>query len=128
VKVLLDTHAFLWFITGDRRISSRSRSLIEDSGNELLLSVASVWEMAIKASLGKLQFTQPLDKVIPEHLSANLIDLFPVTLSHALRVAGLPFHHRDPFDRMLIAQGLHEGISILSSDEAFDLYGVSRLW
>jgi PIN domain nuclease of toxin-antitoxin system len=128
VRALLDTHAFLWFITGDRRMSSRSRSVIEDPGNDLLLSMASVWEMAIKTSLGKLQLAQPLDLVIPEQLSANLINLLPVTLNHAFRVSSMPFHHRDPFDRMLIAQGLHEGISILSSDEAFDVYGVTRLW
>ena len=128
MKVLLDTHVFLWFIAGDRRMSSLSRSVIEDPGNGLLLSVASVWEMAIKASLGKLQLAQPIERLIPEQLSVNLIDLLPVTPNHAFRVSSLPFHHRDPFDRMLIAQGLHEGISILSSDEAFDIYGVARLW
>lgn len=127
MKLLLDTHAFLWFIGGDERLSPRARELLEDMNNDAYLSIASVWEMAIKISLGRLQLLQPFETFIPYQLSLNRIGLLAITLSHAARVATLPFYHRDPFDRLLVAQAQVEQMSIVSSDPAFDAYGIPRL-
>jgi PIN domain nuclease of toxin-antitoxin system len=128
VRVLLDTHAFLWFLAGDDRLPERVRELVVDPRNEVLLSMASVWEMAIKASMGKLVLTRPFDAMIREQLSRQRIGLFGVELAHVLRVAVLPFHHRDPFDRLIVAQALVEGIPVAGADAAFDAYGVTRIW
>lgn len=128
MRILLDTHSFLWFVSDDAHLSTTARSLMEDGGNELLLSMASVWEIAIKVSLGKLSLDQPLDSFLPTQLEHNDIDILPIELSHSLKVAALPFSHRDPFDRMLIAQSLVEELPILGADQLFDLYGVRRLW
>lgn len=128
MKLLLDTHSFIWFIEDNPSLSLRARTLIEEPSSEVFLSVASVWEMAIKVSLGRLQLSQPFELFIPHQLLLNNITLLDITLSHTLQVATLPFHHRDPFDRLLIAQGLVEGIPIISADGIFDMYGVSRLW
>jgi PIN domain nuclease of toxin-antitoxin system len=128
VKLLLDTHAFLWFIAGDTKLSLKCRALIEDDENEKLVSIASVLEIAIKTSLGKLALERPFADVIPQQLLRNNIRLQQLTLADAIRLANLPFHHRDPFDRMIIAQSLTENLSVLSNDEVFDAYGVKRIW
>jgi PIN domain nuclease of toxin-antitoxin system len=128
MKLLLDTHAFLWFIGGDDRLSPSARALIEDTNNVVYLSVASLWEMAIKISLGRLQLAQPFETFIPHQLSLNRIGLLGVTISHAAKVATLPFHHRDPFDRLLVAQAQIEQMLLVSGDAAFDAYSVTRLW
>jgi PIN domain nuclease of toxin-antitoxin system len=103
VKLLLDTHSFIWFIEDNLSLSLRARTLIEEPTSEVLLSVASVWEMAIKVSLGRLQLSQPFELFIPHQLLLNDITLLDITLNHTLKIATLPFHHRDPFDRLLIA-------------------------
>lgn len=128
MKLLLDTHSFLWFIDGNPKLSATARTLIEDIANERILSVASTWELAIKHSIGKIQFTQPFDTFLFDQLEHNSIDLLNITVAHTIRTASLPFHHRDPFDRMLIAQSLTENIPIVSGDTVFDAYGVIRLW
>jgi PIN domain nuclease of toxin-antitoxin system len=128
VKLLLDTHSFLWFIDGNPRLSTTARELIEDPANERLVSTASLWEIAIKVSIGRLTFAQPFATLIPDQLQRNSMQVFVITLEHAAHVAILPFHHRDPFDRMLIAQSLVEAIPIISVDSALDAYGVNRLW
>lgn len=128
MNILLDTHAFLWFIAGSENLSDKARELIEDEANHVFLSAASLWEMAIKVSLGKLTLTEPFETLIPEQLAVNGIELLAISVPHATRVASLPFHHRDPFDRLLIAQALTEEIPIISGDEAFDAYGITRLW
>jgi len=128
MKLLLDTHSFLWFIGGDVRLSPAAQVLIEDATNDAFLSVASLWEMAIKISLGRLQLAQPLETFIPQQLSLNRIGLLGITISHTAKVATLPFHHRDPFDRFLVAQAQVEQMSVVSSDPAFDAYGITRLW
>jgi len=128
VNFLLDTHSFIWFIEDNPSLSAQARIIIEEPSNDLLLSIASVWEMAIKVSLGKLQIRQSFDRFIPDQLMLNNINLLDITISHTLHVATLPFHHRDPFDRLLIAQSLIEGIPLISIDTLFDTYGVSRLW
>lgn len=94
----------------------------------MFLSIASVWEMAIKVSLSKLDLSQPFDLFIPNQLLLNDITLLDITVSHTLCVATLPFHHRDPFDRLLIAQSLVEGMPVIGIDSVFDAYGVNRLW
>jgi PIN domain nuclease of toxin-antitoxin system len=128
VKLLFDTHAYLWFAAGDRRLSVRARRRIEDPKNERCLSIASVWELAIKISLGKLRLTVPLG----EHLERGLRDaaavLLPIAREHAVAVATLPPHHADPFDRLLIAQALAEDMVVVGADETFDAYGVRRAW
>ncbi len=128
MKLLLDTHTFLWFLAADPQLSATARALIEDGDTEVYLSVGSLWEMAIKVSLGKLSLAQPFDTFIPDQLARNSIELLGIAVGHTARVVGLPFHHRDPFDRLLIAQALVEGIPIVGVDAAFDAYGVTRLW
>jgi PIN domain nuclease of toxin-antitoxin system len=128
VNILLDTHSFIWFVEDNPSLSSHARMLIAEPTNDVFLSIASVWEMAIKVSLGKLDLTQPFDLFIPNQLLLNDITLLDITISHTLRVATLPFHHRDPFDRLLIAQSLVEVMPIIGIDSVFDAYGANRLW
>ncbi len=129
MRLLLDTQVFLWFVSGDERLSSRAHSLIEDYEHEVYLSAASIWETAIKLRLGKLHLAQPLEQLLPEQLSVNMIQVLPVRQAHALRVAALPLgNHRDPFDRLLVAQALEEGLSIVSVDRELDQYGITRYW
>jgi PIN domain nuclease of toxin-antitoxin system len=128
VRLLLDTHSFLWFILGDSRLSAGARSLIENADNERWLSMASAWEMAIKVSLGKMNVFQPFDTLLATHLQRNNVFLLPISLPHVLRVVTLPFHHRDPFDRMIAVQSLSENLPLVSADSVFDNYGVQRLW
>src|SRR6185436_6908655 len=104
MRLLLDTHAFLWFITADPRLSATAEQAIRRSGDTPLLSIASVWEIAIKVQLQRLPIPQPLDVFIPEQLRVKRIALLPIELSHTFEIARLPLHHRDPFDRMLIGQ------------------------
>jgi len=128
MKLLLDTHAFLWFIMGSSNLSETARALIEDPANENLLSVASLWEMAIKVSLGKLTLASSFDDLIPRQLGLNGIELLNIKVDHTSVVATLPFHHRDPFDRLLIAQAIVEKMPMVSIDAAFDAYPIQRLW
>jgi PIN domain nuclease of toxin-antitoxin system len=128
MRLLLDTHAFLWFIMGSPNLSAEARALIEDETNERFLSAASLWEMAIKSSTGKLTLSAPFDVLIPRQLSLNGIGLLGIEVAHAAVVSTLPFHHRDPFDRLLVAQAIVESIPIVSVDTAFDIYAVTRLW
>jgi PIN domain nuclease of toxin-antitoxin system len=128
MNLLLDTHAFLWFMEGSERISQRARAEIEAADGVRALSVASAWEMAIKSSLGKLDLAKPLGELLPPLLADAGIELLPIEIADLARVATLPFHHRDPFDRLLAAQALERGFSVVSIDEAFDAYGVARLW
>ena len=126
MKQLLDTHTFIWFVMGNPRISTEVRTQIEN--NENLLSTASVWEMAINYSSGKLSFGLPFEVFIEQQISNNGIDLLEIRTTHIKVVATLPLHHRDPFDRLLIAQAMVEQIPILSADSAFDAYSIQRLW
>lgn len=127
MKLLLDTHAFLWFIDDDPRLSAGAKTLLE-SNADLLLSTASLWEIAIRASLGKLTLAQPYDIFLLQQLTINAIEILPISLAHLAVVATLPFHHRDPFDRLLVAQGIVEQVPIVSMDTAFDIYSIKRLW
>lgn len=128
MRLLLDTHAFLWFVAGDTTISSGARALIEDEANDKFVSIASLWEIAVKTSIGKLPLAKPFEQFIPEQLTRNGFQILGLTVEHAATVATLPLYHRDPFDRMLVAQSLAENLPLLSSDETLDAYRIQRLW
>lgn len=128
MRVLFDTHTFLWFIEGDSRIGVDARREILEPGNERFLSVASLWEIAIKASTGKLEQHSSFEDLIRVQVFGNAIDLLAISAKHLDIVQTLPFHHRDPFDRLLIAQSLSENLVLLSRDRAFSAYGVQLLW
>jgi PIN domain nuclease of toxin-antitoxin system len=128
MNLLLDTHVFLWFIAGDERLSKTARTLIENADNEVFLSQASLWEIAIKISLGKLTLSQPFETLMAEQLQQNQIQLLDIRLQHAAGVITLPFHHRDPFDRMLIAQAQAETLTLVSEDSSINLYDVRSVW
>jgi PIN domain nuclease of toxin-antitoxin system len=128
MRVLLDTHTLLWFLAGDQRCSRPARVAIEDLNNEALVSVASLWELAIKFSLGKLELAVPFGQFVAKHFTSDAFALLPIELDELDLLTTLPLHHRDPFDRLLIAQALVRGIPLLSADTVFDRYGVERLW
>ncbi len=128
MRLLVDTHAFLWFANGQSELSSSAQALIESPENTVLLSVASLWEMAIKMSLSKLTLPKSLDTFVLDLVADNTITLLPIFLNHIAAIVDLPLHHKDPFDRMLIAQAKVERIPIISRDEAFDAYDIKRLW
>jgi PIN domain nuclease of toxin-antitoxin system len=124
VTLLLDTSAFLFAITRDPRLSSTAASHFRDPGNQLLLSMASLWEMTIKNSLGKLKMPKPIDRFISEELAYNRVEILEIKAHHVFEVAKLPFHHRDPFDRLIAAQALMENLPLVTSDAIFQRYGV----
>jgi PIN domain nuclease of toxin-antitoxin system len=127
VRLLLDTHAFLWFAAGDRRLSRRARTAMEADDAELYISAASVWEMAIKASLGRLTLPAPVDSYMAEKIAEGY-RMTAVTWTQAAAVQRLPFHHRDPFDRVLVAQARAERWPIVTRDRVFRKYGVDVIW
>ena len=128
MKLLLDTHAFLWFISGDDALSGKARSLIEDEANDKLVSIGSLWEIAIKNSIGKLPLAKPFGQLIPEQLQRGGFAVLGLTVGHTAQLTQLPLHHRDPFERMLVAQCLAENLPLVSGDDALDAYGIKRLW
>jgi PIN domain nuclease of toxin-antitoxin system len=128
MNLLLDTHAFLWFCQDDPALSASAKAAIEDPTNRKIVSVASCWEIAIKAGLGKLHLGEPAGTYIPAALAQTGFELLPISLSHATGVESLPLHHRDPFDRLLVAQAIADGVEIVSGDAALDLYPIRRLW
>lgn len=128
MRLLVDTHAFLWFAWGDPQLSRPARDWIEDEANQIFLSAASVWEIGTKISVGKLTLTTPLDQFLIEHLDGDEFEVLPIERRHAVHSAVLPLHHRDPFDRMLVAQSLIEAMPLVSADPALDAYGISRRW
>lgn len=128
MRLLLDTHAFLWWVAASGELSRKARRAIVSARNECFVSIASGWEIAIKVSLGKLRVDGALDRFLPEQLAANGFQPLPIDLQHAARVATLPFHHRDPFDRLLVAQALEEELTVVTADPVFARYGVPRVW
>ena len=128
MKYLLDTHSLIWFIGGDPQLSAHARQLMDDEESELFISIASLWEMAIKFSLGKLNLSQPFEEMFPAQLEGNSIEILGITTDHLKTVSTLPFHHRDPFDRLIIAQAQVEQLPIIGTDTTFDNYGVKREW
>jgi PIN domain nuclease of toxin-antitoxin system len=127
-SLLLDTHALLWFVWDDPRLSSRARQLIEDSDNRKLVSLASCWEIAIKAGLGKLQLGEPAGEFLGREIATNRFELLPIFFDDVTAVEALPRHHGDPFDRLLVVQANSTPCSLISNDVAFDAYGVQRAW
>lgn len=124
---LLDTHVFLWLAADDPRLTDRARAIFADSTHPCFLSAASVWEMAIKASLGKLTLGTSLAQLVDGGVERG-VRMLDVTRDHAYLVESMPFHHRDPFDRLLVAQAKHEGLVVVSADEQLDPYGPARVW
>lgn len=126
--ILLDTHAFLWFVWDDPLLSPVAKNLIEDPANPKWVSVASCWEIAIKVGLKKLELGEPAMTFLPRELATNHFHLLGIELAHATFVEALPAHHKDPFDRLLIAQAMIKKLPLISADAIFDEYGVTRLW
>lgn len=128
MRVLLDTHAFLWWIYGDRRLSSRARAVLSTEENDVYVSAASAWEITTKARLGRLPFAPDVAAdVLGSILGQGFLPL-DISTIHAQRAGALPEHHRDPWDRMLIAQAQAQGLALISNDAVFDEYGISRVW
>ncbi|MBD2778191.1 type II toxin-antitoxin system VapC family toxin [Iningainema tapete] len=128
MKFLLDTQAFLWFVLNDRALSQAARDLIVDPLNDILLSPASYWEIAIKVSIGKYQIPGGFETWIQHQIQVNELEILPIKVAHVAAIVTLPFHHKDPFDRLLVAQALTEKIPIVSVDAVLDNYAVTRYW
>jgi PIN domain nuclease of toxin-antitoxin system len=128
MRLLLDTHTFIWWDSEPAKLSVQALALCQDRQNSLLLSVASVWEMQIKLQLGKLKLTLPLSEIIESQQQTNHLEVLPILLPHVLAVQHLPAHHKDPFDRLLIAQANVEDVSIVSNDPMFPKYTNKVLW
>jgi len=128
MRLLLDTHAFLWFFTNDQKLSVAALTLIADPTNEVLVSPASYWEVAIKVSLGKYPLTVPFEQFWTAGINGSGFVILPIGLPHAAILSSLPMHHKDPFDRMIISQAIAEQIPVVTADSAFNSYAVTRLW
>ena len=128
MKYLLDTHTFLWWTTDSDRLSQTAREIIGDGNSELYWSPSSSWEIAIKYHLGRLPLPEPPESLIPTELAKNRVDSIPIVNAHAFRAGQLPMHHRDPFDRLLIAQAQLESMDIISNDRQMDLYDIGIIW
>lgn len=130
MNLLLDTHTFLWFAIDSlgHNLPKPTRELLEAQGHNLYLSCASPWETAIKVSVGKLNLPQPIRQIVQTEISNNNLNLLDIKLDHLDLLERLPFHHKDPFDRLLIAQAQMENLTIVGIDTAFDQYGVNRIW
>lgn len=127
MKFLLDTHALLWYLSGDENLSERCKDLIERKRNQAYLSVASIWEIAIKLNLNKLKLHQPFSQIEQGLRRFDIVTL-PITFADALAYSSLPLHHRDPFDRMILSQAIANRLPIVSRDVNFDRYAVERIW
>ena len=127
MKLLLDTHVFLWSVDSPERLTAAAVTALKDPANAVFVSVTSAWEIAIKQSVGKLTLARPAEQWVPDRIQRAGFEVTPVSLAAALRVRSLPHHHRDPFDRMLIAQALEDGYTIVTRDNAFAAYGVPIL-
>ena len=128
MNLILDTHTFLWIVTDDKELSRKAKKYYLDKDNDIYLSGASIWEMAIKISLDRLKLSEPLDSFIKNHALANNIKILEIISIHLYKLESLPFHHRDPFERAIIAQSMTEGYTVLGDDKAFDSYPIERVW
>jgi PIN domain nuclease of toxin-antitoxin system len=127
-RTLIDTECWLWWHLSPDRLSNRALALFEERRAPLVLSAASSWEIAIKVGLGKLALPAPLERFVPEQLAEDDIEALPIAHAHALRVAGLPDHHSDPFDRLLVAQAQLERCALLTADSQLTAYDIEILW
>ncbi len=128
MRLLIDTHTLIWALDDPTKLSGPATIALQDLTNDLLLSAATIWELAIKISQRKLRLSLPYRQWMDKAIADLELAILPVTLDYAERQAALPFHHKDPFDRLIIAQALVEGVSVLCTDAIFDNYGVTRLW
>lgn len=128
MRVLLDTHAFLWWVSDSQKLSTGAREIIASEHNEPVFSVVSAWEIAIKAGVGKLELPDTPEKFVTEQVSRNVLQILPIYLGHVLSVYSLPDHHRDPFDRLLVGQAIREDLVILTSDPLLAKYPVQTVW
>ena len=128
MNLLLDTHILIWLIDGSEKLNKTARHAIEDESNSLYLIIASLWEITIKTSLGKLELGIPLEQITTNFILPSGFKILPIHFSHLLVLKDLPFHHRDPFDRMLISQAISESLTLVSEDRAFGDYTVKTLW
>ncbi|MCI0663806.1 MAG: type II toxin-antitoxin system VapC family toxin [Acidobacteria bacterium] len=128
MRLLLDTHTFLWFTLDDPLLSAIARDLIANPDNEIEISPASYWEIAIKIRIGKFVLSEPLEDFMEREIAMNRFRILHIEPRHVAPLTSLPFHHRDPFDRLIIAQAMVERIPVVSSDTAFDDYPIKRLW
>jgi len=128
MKFLLDTQAFLWFVLNDPALSLVAYDLIVDPLNDILLSPASYWEIAIKVSIGKYKIPGSFEVWMEHQIQVNELEILPIKVAHAAAIITLPFHHKDPFDRLLVAQALTEKIPIVSADAVLDNYAINRYW
>jgi PIN domain nuclease of toxin-antitoxin system len=128
MNLLIDTHVVIWLIQGNENIGQTARNAIEDEGNSLYLSIASLWEISIKLGLGKLKLGMPLDRILEDFIIPGGINILPIEISHLLVLRDLPLHHRDPFDRSIIAQAQFESLILISGDRLFGEYGIDIIW
>lgn len=128
MRLLLDTHALLWFLLNDPQLSEPALHAIADPNNDVFVSPASYWELAIKIQLGKYSLPEPLGQFMEREIAANEFEVVPILPAHAEVLTTLPTYHRDPFDRLIIAQAMHENLTVVTYDAAFAAYPVSRLW
>ena len=127
MRFLIDTHTFLWFIHDSPQLSAKAKNLLE-SDSDLWVSIVSLWEIAIKVNIGKLRLPNSYEDFIPEQVTLNDIEILPIKMAHLATYTTLSLHHRDPYDRLLIAQAMTEKVSIISADIKFDSYSVKRIW
>ncbi len=127
MKILIDTQAFIWFVENDKRLPNDVKDIIEQSNNSILVSIASLWEMTIKYSLGKLKLYLNLEDMLAK-ITENGFELLSILPKHLIKLSTLKMFHSDPFDRIIIAQGLSEDLIIVTSDDKFDYYSINRLW
>lgn len=128
MRILLDTHCWLWSLSASKRLDEQARAIITDHANTIYLSAVSAWKIAIKYSAGKLPLPEAPDFYVPSRMRAQDIESLPIEHAHALKVAHLPFHHRDPFDRLLIAQAMVENLSLMTIDPVIKKYNVDLIW
>ena len=128
MRILLDTHTLLWFMASRAKLSHKAKNILADGSNEILLSACTLWEIAIKVGINKLQLTEPYEAFMDKAIQAYQLTVLPILVPHATAVISLPLCHRDPFDRMLVAQAVVEQVPIISSDAALDAYPITRIW
>ena len=128
MRLLLDTHTLLWFVLGDASLSATARQLIEDADNSKFVSPASYWELAIKISIGKYALHEPYETFTDRAIRQNGFQILPIEPRHTAALTNLPFHHRDPFDRLMVVQAMVDGLILVSADSVLDAYPIQRLW
>ncbi len=128
MKILIDTHALLWLITDDKKLSEKNKAYFTSPENDLYFSMAGFWEICIKVSIGKLKLSKNWEQTIKDELAFNSVKIVPITTSHCSQLVKLPFYHRDPFDRLIIAQAIIEEFHVMTTDEHFVHYPISIIW